>query len=83
MLRYYAWRRKALKAAALDGSFVETRSYPWANRFFTVMMFIVLFARGAEISWAMIMVGVVLVLFALLLKWILDYEPEEKNVILD
>ena len=43
------------------------------------MMFVVLFARGAEISWAMIMVGVVLVLFALLLKWILDYEPEEKR----
>lgn len=79
MLRYYVWRRKALKAAALDGSFVETRSYPWANRFFTVMMFVVFFARGAEISWAMIMVGVVLVLFALLLKWILDYEPEEKR----
>lgn len=77
LLHYYRWRKRAMLAAQSDGSFVDTRSYPFVNGILfmlLVLTFALYFIGTFDIPWLVALVVIPIYLVCPVLMRVLLYD---------
>ena len=85
ILQYYLWRRKAKRAAELDGSFVDTKSYPYVSWIIILGMLIpivaMMIADIGVVGYVIIFVSIAVVGLALLCGWLVNMKSEKYKIL--
>lgn len=82
LLHYYTWRKRAKLAAQLDGSFVETRSFPFVNTVLRAAMCFALllyFAAVTNLPFGYVTIGFCVVMICTILISLLMRSTDSEN----